>query len=313
MSDSLRYLQAIVENGGFSAAADRLFLTQPALSRHVGRLEQSLGVKLIDRGSQPLSLTPEGQRYADYLSDVERMRSLMEADLEGMGQRAGETVRLGCTTWRSSRLLPGVIPDLLSARPELRINVHGGSNLELLHAIRARKLDLAVSNVAQAGIGMHFEPIATEGVALVGTGLDHDESLRAHALRGASLRGPMLRPLLSSSRLILMHPEHNLGAICRDFLTNLGVHNRRIINTDNIELTMQLAERGAGIAFVPTAAARRSAAPVIPHIVLDDDTLVQRVGLTWPLGTALSGGIALLADALRAAIAADGQSATAAD
>lgn len=305
MSDSLRYLQAIVENGGFSAAANKLFLSQPALSRHVGRLEQSLGVKLIDRNSEPLALTPEGHRYADYLRDIERMHSRMEADLGGMGQRVRETVRLGCTTWRSSQLLPRVLPELLIPRPDLRINVHGGSNLDLLHGIRARKLDLAVSNVPQAGVGMHFESIAEEKVALVGADLELDDDLAELASVGASLQGAQLRSVLSSSRLILMHPEHNLGAICRDFLTTQGIPNGRTINTDNIELTMQLAARGAGLAFVPSGAVALPHSPKVPHIVLDDAALIQQIGLSWPLGTAPQGGVAALADTLRKVIIGD--------
>lgn len=54
---------AVVEHGGFTAAARRLYLSQPGVSAHIRRLETSLGVRLIDRSVRRLTLTPEGRAF----------------------------------------------------------------------------------------------------------------------------------------------------------------------------------------------------------------------------------------------------------
>lgn len=302
MSDSLRYLQAITEHGNLTRAASALFISQPALSRYISRLEESVGVRLVDRTAQPLTLTPEGHRYSDYLLAVSKLRTSMEADLSGMGQMAGETARLGTTGWRSTTLLPRVLPELLDHRPGLQINLYGLSNSDLLSGVRSKKLDLAVMYTGRAGIGVHFHKIADERVLLVGSAV---KSLLGTAERGATVPVGQLKSFLQSQRLILMHPEHNLGAVSRDFLTRLGIRLRQVININSVVPMIDLAMSGTGVTFVPDSMANRPEYANVPFVRIQHADLMQEIGLAWPADAEPRGAIKDLADILTQKILSD--------
>src|SRR5699024_4278873 len=128
MDESLRYLNAIIEHGNFTRASESLFISQPALSRFVARMEQSEGIRILDRSSQPLSLTQEGKRYYEYLTAIGRLHRQLESDLSDMSQMSDETIRLGATRWRSQLLLPQVLPGVLQNHPNLMVSFFGLSN-----------------------------------------------------------------------------------------------------------------------------------------------------------------------------------------
>lgn len=295
MSDALRYLQTIVEQGSLTQAAATLFISQPALSRYISRLEESVGVKLIDRSSQPIVLTPEGHRYSDYLQASEKLRASMEADLKGMEQLSGETVNLGATAWRTLTLIPQVLPEILEVWPGLRIDIHGMSNSDLLAGVRSKKLDLAVMYTGRIGIGVHFSKIADERVLIVGKAVS---KILAGRERGSTISATQLKNFLQSERLILMHQDHNIGAVSRDFLTRLGVRPRRVMNINNVVPMIDLAISGIGVTFAPESLASRPEYAEVPFIRIQHVDLVQEIGLAWPADQEPKGAVKDLADML---------------
>lgn len=303
MDESLRYLLAIVEHGNLSKAARGLFISQPALSRYVSRLESTLGTKIIERSSRPLALTPAGQRYCAYLQSVERLRAALETDLESLGQGEWDSVRLGITSWRSSALLPEVLPDVLMRLPELKITLLEGSNSQLHAGLRSKKLDLAVMNSFHEGLGMHFEAVTTERIALVGRDLPGVISQSNGSPDASHLDPTLVKVALQRSRLLLLHPEHHLGAISRDFLTSLGVHNARVIETQNIMTAIRLASRGVGLAFAPEGAVYSAESNGAPYVHIRHPGLVREVGLAWPLGVEPTASVLALAQAFRVQLA----------
>lgn len=307
MSDALRYLRTIVEQGNLTRAASVLFISQPALSRYVARLEVELGVTLVDRTSQPLVLTQEGHRYSDYLQASERLRASMEADLKGMGQLSGETVHLGATAWRTLTLTPRILPEILETRPGLSINLYGLSNSELLSGVRSKKLDIAVMYTGRAGVGVHFDKIADERVLLVGNAVG---SLLQGRERGSTIPAAQLRSFLQNQRLILMHPEHNLGAVSRDFLSKLGVKLRRVMNIDSVVPMIDLAVTGVGVTFAPDSVTSRSEYADVPYIRIHHADLIQEIGLAWPADSEPNGTTRDLAELLRREILRDASEAS---
>lgn len=295
MSTALRYLQTIVEYGSMTQAASVLFISQPALSRYITRLEESVGVKLIDRTVEPLILTPEGHRYTDYLQASEKLRISMEADIQGMKQMSGETVSLGATEWRTLALMPRVLPKMLEIRQDLRIDIHGMSNADLLAGVRSKKLDLAVMYAARAGIGVHFQKIADEHVLIVG---DAVSKLFAGRERGAAVSATRLKSFLQNERLILMHQDRNIGAVSRDFLTKLGVRPRRVMNINNVMTMVDLAVAGMGVTFAAESMTGRAEYSDIPYVRVEHADLVQEIGLAWPSDQEPIGAVKDLADLL---------------
>lgn len=305
MDDTLRYIQAIVENGNLTRAAESLFISQPALSRYLGRVEQSLGVQLIDRNSRPLTLTVEGQRYHEYLVSARSLRTALENDLADMSQISAETVRLGATSWRSAFLLPRVIPRVLQDRPNLQISVFGLSNADLMSRVRSKSLDLAVMSSVHAGIGVHFHEVAREELIIAGASLKEAPFLAGESPTGQLITVAQSKSLLQNQRLILMNSDHSIGAIIRDFLTTIGLTPRRAISSNSVASCVEYAARSAGITFAPIQSVLRTGSPRVPYLRLHQSGLSQAVGLAWPADTKPTGASEVLAEALTEQILTD--------
>lgn len=124
MQPTLRQLQhfvAVAELAGFSAAADRLGITQPALSRSIAALEAGFGVRLLDRGRSGVRPTPTGRSL---LAEARRLLNEAErlsANLTAMATGVGGSVTFGIGPLVAAIVLPGLLALFARTRPELTV------------------------------------------------------------------------------------------------------------------------------------------------------------------------------------------------
>jgi LysR family hydrogen peroxide-inducible transcriptional activator len=138
----LRYVALIAETLHFRRAAERANVTQPTLSAQLSKLEDELGVQLVERSRTRVVMTPEGEEIATrarrVLSDV---AEIAEIARRGQAMLAG-TIRVGVVQSLGSYFLPLVIPDLHLRYPELRLYVREGLADDLVRRLEDGSLDL---------------------------------------------------------------------------------------------------------------------------------------------------------------------------
>ena len=142
---TVEYFLAIAEEGSLSAAAQRLGVTQPALTKAIRRLEDETGSALFDRNARGVSLTVYGRallRHARLLTTT-----LRDAADEIQALRAGLTgeVRLGAGPAWHTNILPEAIRRLRQTSPKIRIKVTGGLDNVLKAQLRAGAFDLVLA------------------------------------------------------------------------------------------------------------------------------------------------------------------------
>ena len=141
---SLRYLVAVVDTGSFSAAADVCSVTQPTLSTQLKRLEEVLGVALIERTTKYASVTPIGEQI------VERARRILVEcdDIRDIG-RAGEDpfsepIRVGVISTVAPYLVRRLAPALRRSMSKLHLVVREGLTKDLLNQLVQHEIDAVV-------------------------------------------------------------------------------------------------------------------------------------------------------------------------
>lgn len=145
----LRAFVAVSETGGFTRAARRLSLTQPAVSHQIRRLEEQVGQALIRRTTRRLTLTPDGE---DFLLHARQILT----GLDALTQRFRPSpvtgvVRFGAPEAFMGERLPELLCQFSRAFPAVRLDVHVSSYLDLSTMIAAEELDLAVVLSAAGG------------------------------------------------------------------------------------------------------------------------------------------------------------------
>ncbi len=141
----IRHFVTVVRFGSFSLAAEHLRLTQPAISKSLKGLEQSLGVTLLERGPAGINVTLFGERLLAYAQLVLSLTEEAIDEIDALrGARRG-SLNIGGMAAALRTVLPEAVLRFLKARPDVEVVMHEGLNDALLGQLFAGKLDIAVS------------------------------------------------------------------------------------------------------------------------------------------------------------------------
>jgi DNA-binding transcriptional LysR family regulator len=159
----LRYFVAVSDELNFTRAAEKLHLSQPSLTRQIHNLEEELGVRLLNRTKNQVSLTEEGKSF---LVDARR---LVDASLESVKavQRfsRGESGQLNLGYLFKFNLLPATLKTFYQDCPEIAVNLFDMSPSEQMRALEVRKIDLAFVGVRPPPTSKPLEVLTWECVA----------------------------------------------------------------------------------------------------------------------------------------------------
>jgi len=140
----LRVLRAVAEAGSFSAAADRLDYTQPAVSRIVAALERELGCVLIDREIRPLRLTDAGEAVVRHADEIFQRLAAAEAEVDAIARVDSGTLSLGTFSSAGAAFFVSALQQFRKDHPAVDVGITEGMPSELVELLRAGDLDLAV-------------------------------------------------------------------------------------------------------------------------------------------------------------------------
>jgi DNA-binding transcriptional LysR family regulator len=168
----LRYFVAVAEELNFTRAAEKLHLAQPSLTRQIHNLEEELGVRLLDRSKNQVSLTEEGKRF---LVDAKRLvASSLESvqAVQRFSQGESGQLNLGYLFKFNFDLLPATLRTFYQSCPDIAVNLFDMSPAEQLRSLTARKIDLGFVGLRppasdKESAGLVWECVAHHNVVVV--------------------------------------------------------------------------------------------------------------------------------------------------
>ena len=194
----LRHLSCFVvvaQERTLARAAERLHLSQPAVSKTLSELERLAARKLVERGRSGTQLTRAGEQFLRYAVDVTRALESAATALTATAPARFPTAQVAALPTVAGGLLAEAIARLHQRRPHVGVSVRMGDNKELLAALRAGEVDFAVGRMAEPALmqGISFELLYAESLAVV-TRPRHP--LAAQGARGLSLLAMLEYPLV---------------------------------------------------------------------------------------------------------------------
>jgi DNA-binding transcriptional LysR family regulator len=140
----LKVLRAVAEHGSFSAAADALSYTQPAISQQIAALEKRAGTTLVDRGSRGVRLTDAGRTLVEHAEVVIARLAAAEAELEAIAGIRGGRVRLSSFPTAGASILPPAVAEFTRRHPEVELNFVEREPEDASASLRAAELEIAI-------------------------------------------------------------------------------------------------------------------------------------------------------------------------
>jgi LysR family transcriptional regulator, nitrogen assimilation regulatory protein len=239
---ALRYFAHIAEARSFSKAAVQLRVAQPALSRQVKKLEDELGVELIERSGRQIALTEAGALLLQRTHSLMRQVSQAQDDVRSHGADLVGSATLGVSPATCEVLGPIITRECAKHYPKLQLNFIEGFSGFILDRLLKEELTLCLLHIPPKHRGITVEPLLSEPMYLVGP--PDKVSARTH-----------LRHALESLPLILPNRTHSLRmAIDR------ALAGRRInvaCQVDGYTLTKALVAAGQGYTILPYSAVQQ--------------------------------------------------------
>jgi DNA-binding transcriptional LysR family regulator len=285
---ALESLIAVVEAGGFQAAAERLGLTQSAVSMQIKALEAELGAPLFDRTKRPPLPTVAGRSAAT------RARAVLQAvaHLRAVGQdpdRLSGVLNLGAIPTATTGFLPDALAALGSHHPDLRARVESGLSDRLMARVSLGELDAAlVTDSGDPPAGLTLRALFDEPLLVAGRAEPDEiagDGWAAHAL--------------ASHPFIRFNRATGVGRIIDRRLRADGIAVREAMELDSIESILMMVARGLGVAVVPGFSVRGPLAQGLRTAPFGTPPLTRRVALAVRCGAAKDPALEAVFAALR--------------
>lgn len=240
----LKYLLAVGKELHFAKAAEKLFITQPALSKQIMQLEDELGTKLLNRTKRSVSLTPAGKYLmdeADYI--INHLNRVVDATKRKGEGEAGE-IRVGFV----GSAMQSIIPELLEQMSKIHPNIHASldelDNKDQLDAIARDKLDIGFVRLESVHKGFEQRVVLEDSFSLVVS--------NKHAVQPQNFKS---LDQFKDEQFILFSNDYsqeyydNIMSIFTDHGFEPKVSHRSV----QANSIFRLVERQLGVAIVPTA------------------------------------------------------------
>ncbi len=291
MLKKMRYVYTVYEEKSFSKAAERLFVSQPSLSAMVKKVESSYGITIFDRTTNPISLTPEGERY---IITAEKMLKL-DADMRRYFRECTNgfvgRISFGGSSFFCTLMLSGLIRQFRKEYPDIEVEWQEMRNDELVSQILQKKIDFAFEVDSFEAEGLEALKFGAEEVVLAVPA--------SYAING-KLRGSYYRPGETDSGVHSIHElkpvdaglfrdipyvflregndSHTRGIqICR----NAGFEPNIVTQVDSSMTCYHLAVAGNGATFIRGTVLQVEASEKMCYYRIDDKLCIRDIMLYY--------------------------------
>ncbi len=236
----LRYLVALADTRHFGKAAERCFVSQPTLSAQLKKLEDYLGVTLIERQPRRAMLTPAGEAIvARARRIVESSDEVVEIARSHRDPLAGR-LRIALLPTIGPYLLPGVVPRIRKALPRLELMLYEYQTGPTLQHLRAGDIDMAILALPVDLEGLDSRPLYDEPFVLA-----------MPATHPLAQKPQVKLDDLKGQTLLLLEDGHCLRDQALDVCSRLDVHEKQDFRATSLETLRQMVASGAGITLMP--------------------------------------------------------------
>jgi len=235
----LKVFRTVAEELSFRKAAERLFLTQPAVTLQIQALEEDLAARLFDRAGGRVSLTPQGTRLLSYARKISSLASAAEQELASAVDRVSGPLPLGVSTTIAQYVLPQLLGAFLAEYPQVQLSLHSGNTSAIVDLLVEEKVAVGLIEGPARKRAVRAEPFMEDELVLIAPPQFAPHRLPLRQLTASTL---LLREQGSGSRRVVETALSRAGVRTKSF--------RRVMHLDSTEAIKSAVQVGLGLGFV---------------------------------------------------------------
>ena len=284
----LRFVVAVAKERNFRRASEKCYVSQPALSLAIKKLEEDLGVKIFERSRTDISATPIGEKIIEQaIKALEEVNHIREIAKQGNNQLSG-VFRLGLIYSVGPYLLPEIIPILRNSAADMPLEIEENLTVQLEMQLKNGVIDAAVVALPFDVPGINTMPLYDEKYVVM-VPVDHPWANRA-SISAEELADENVL-LLNSGHCY----SHQVLQACPD-LSRKG----QVLQGNSLDTIRNMVASNLGITVLPcSAATERYINPLVKVIPFSEPMPVRRVALAWRKSYGRELAISCVADSIR--------------
>lgn len=247
----LQSFVTVIAEGSMTGAADKLYLTQPAISQQIRNLEEELGVELLVRGVRQIKPTLQGEVLYDFAKRILQLAQQGEVAVKALGTELKGQLKVGTLNSMGVHLMSPIVSRLLKYNAKLSIVIDYGDGADLIEAYKKNELDLLILPEVEKQFGAVLPDaekkfLFKEEMWLVGSGKDSDVP------KQINLSQIVEHPMIFFSR---EYPHFNKTLLDTLQAQNISVEPTFI--SPNVGTVKRVIETGLGWGFLPASSIRK--------------------------------------------------------
>ena len=245
----MEYVLALAQNQTMSAAAEAVFISQPAMSHFIHSLEEKMGFKLFNRVGNRYIPTYEGDRYIYHARRILSEETQLYSELADIKKRGKGQIRFTLPTLRSAYILPHLIATYQKDHPNVDLMVREVHSQNLERVLLSGDVDFAIMNTDVKNPDIVCDFVCHDEVLLV---LPDRHPLANRGVPVSKKKYPTIDlSLLKDERFILQPPDQRTRKTADDILKKAGIVPSILLETRSIEAALGLVSNGVGVCFAP--------------------------------------------------------------
>ncbi|MBO8172911.1 MAG: LysR family transcriptional regulator [Bacillaceae bacterium] len=269
----LRVFYVVAESQNFSHAAEKLEISQPAVSTQIRKLEETLGVPLVENYGRKLKLTEAGRILKEYADRIFVLSHEAEQALKEIrGLEKGELL-VGASTTPGAYILPAYIGKYKKMYPGINLSLKISNTQDVLHQLKKGELDLGFIGHAQAHPDLVLKPWKTDRLVLI-VYPDHPLAGRDEVELGE----------LEGESFILREPGSSTRRMLENRLSESGINIEIGLELDNTEAVKLAVASGTGISVVSEYMVKRETDLHLRQIRIRDAELKRTLHIAYHVG-----------------------------
>ena len=260
MQQEMRYVYQVYLDGSISRAAEHLYITQPALSMSIQKIENELGMPLFDRSTRPLTLTLAGQIYIETVRQAMFLEQDMVRQMEDVRRLNTGSLCIGGSHYLNSYILPQVLTGFSRKYPGIQLQLVELSSAQLAQMLADRELDLTFNCDPEFLENFQRFPAFYDNILLA---IPKEDPINQGLMRAALTSRDIVkkRHLKKSTptvdlaqfkelEFLLLAPGNNLYDRGRQLFQEAGFHPKIKMEISQLATAYHLAEHGLAATFI---------------------------------------------------------------
>ncbi|MED7948849.1 LysR family transcriptional regulator [Streptomyces sp. BE20] len=284
----LQWFVALAESEHVTAAAERLNITQPTLSRAIARLEKRVGVPLFDRRQNRLRLNKYGEVFRAHvvraISEIDRaeqrIATLVDPDTG--------TITLGFLHSYGTWLIPELLAGYRTIAPATTFELRGSAADVVVDGVRRGRLDLGVTSPRPVGDDLQWSPLRDEPLGLL-VPVGHPLASRSRVETAE----------LTAEEFVALQPEYGLRQVTDRLCERAGFAPRIVLECTELSTLRTLVTSGLGVAVVPSTGDLAAYEGRAVHVPLADPQAYRTIGVIVAAGGPRAAVVARFHDYVR--------------